>query len=220
MESRFPLILIGPTRKRLVNCFSLLLLLVFVLSVAICPTYFLSFLIIRIKEYLCELLAFVYCWELVTEDLPSQFLYVFCLDHVVSSAASPSFWFWEVAAALAAACMQIFIFTFWNRVSCSPSYPHIYHVGKDAPNLLTLLSLPSRYYCTQLYTVAEDLTQCFMFAWWQAGRQALCWRTSWEFYVWFCRPQEERERLWAWDRLFETSKLPPITYFLLQGHTS
>jgi hypothetical protein len=41
-----------------------------------------------------------------------------------------------------------------------------------------------------------------------AHRQTWCWRRSWEFYVQNHR-KTKRERLWAWNGLFETSKSTP-----------
>jgi hypothetical protein len=54
----------------------------------------------------------------------------------------------------------------------------------------------------------------------EAHRQTWCWRSSWEFYIWICRQQEQQRDtglVWA----FETSKPTlPVTHFLQQGHAS
>ena len=42
-----------------------------------------------------------------------------------------------------------------------------------------------------------------------AHRKTCCWRSSWEFYIWFCRQEAERERCWAWNSLLENSRSVP-----------
>ena len=51
-----------------------------------------------------------------------------------------------------------------------------------------------------------------------AHRQAGCWRSSREFYIW--QQAAGREWHWAWFELLKHQSLLPVTQFLQQGHTS